>query len=61
MTRGFNYKKMNDLFLKRREQFRSKNKNMKKVVLDKKIPSRIKMGLLRYGFDVEDVEEKDNN
>jgi hypothetical protein len=56
MTRGFNYKKMNDLFLKRREQVRSRNKNLKKVVLDKKISSRIKLGLLKYGFDVSDEE-----
>jgi len=56
MTRGFNYRKMDELFLKRREQFRCKNKTLKKVVLDKKISSRIKIGLLRYGFDVSDEE-----
>jgi hypothetical protein len=41
-----------------RERSRLENKNLKKVVINKKLPVRMKMNLLKYGFDV--VEKAEN-
>jgi len=49
---GFNSKKLEDVFRRKREKIRHRNGNLKKVVLKKKVHPRMKLGLLKYGFDV---------
>jgi hypothetical protein len=44
---------MSDLYFRERERARHENKNLKKVELNNKnIGVRMKLNLLKYGFDV---------
>jgi hypothetical protein len=48
--------RLTDYLLRERERFRHENKNLKKVIIDRKIHDRIKLGLMKYGFDVVERE-----